>query len=92
MVLSGIPDLSRLPPSSRLQTGSGATLAVDLENRPCNLPARTIDEVSPGLGKRFRAAAANRRWVAAWVERPGTLRVGDRMRLHLPTRRPWSGA
>lgn len=92
LVLSGIPDLTRLPPSSRLQSGSGATLAIDLENRPCHLPAKTIDEDMPGFGRRFKAAAANRRGVAAWVERPGTLRIGDRMRLHLPTQSPWNAA
>ena len=92
LVLSGIPDLTCLPPSSRLQNGSGATLVIDLENRPCNLPAETIDENAPGFGRRFKAAAANRRGIAAWVERPGMLRVGDMMRLHLPSQRSWKGA
>ena len=34
MVVEGIPDFSHLPPSSRLQGEGGATLVVDLENRP----------------------------------------------------------
>jgi hypothetical protein len=39
MVVSGIPDFSHVPPSSRLQTERGTTLTVDMENRPCVLPA-----------------------------------------------------
>ncbi|MGH8432123.1 MAG: MOSC domain-containing protein, partial [Solimonas sp.] len=35
VVTSGIPDLTLLPPSSRLQFPSGATIVVDMENEPC---------------------------------------------------------
>lgn len=71
LVLKGLPDLSHLPPSSRLQAPSGATLVVDMENRPCLLPARVIDEHLPGAGVRFRPAARGRRGITAWVEREG---------------------
>ena len=40
LVLSGIVDFSHLPPGSRLQATNGTTLVIDMENRPCNLPAR----------------------------------------------------
>lgn len=92
LVLSGLPDLSHLPPASRLQSDQGTTLTVDLENGPCHLPAKVIDEDAPGHGRRFKAAAQDRRGVTAWVERPGPLKIGDRMRLHIPTQRPWAGA
>ncbi|WP_370736657.1 hypothetical protein [Jannaschia seosinensis] len=39
LVVSGIPDLTYLPPSSRLQAEGGATMVVDMANRPCHLPA-----------------------------------------------------
>ena len=92
VVLEGIPDLSHLPPASRLQGEGGATLVVDVENIPCLQPARTIERARPGHGRAFKAAAEGRRGVVAWVERPGTLRLGERMRLHVPSQRPWTGA
>ena len=77
------------PPSSRLQGPDGTTLVIDMENRPCNLPARVIEGLLPGAGKRFKTAAKGRRGVTAWVERPGLLRLGDVVRLHIPDQRPW---
>src|SRR5690606_23608163 len=71
MVIEGIPDFSHVPPSSRLQAPSGATLVIDMENRPCQLPARVIETAMPGIGKRFKPAAEGRRGVTAWVEREG---------------------
>lgn len=92
VVVEGIPDLSHLPPASRLQADSGATLVVDLENGPCLQPARTIERARPGHGKDFKAAAKGRRGLTAWVEREGILRLGARLRLHVPTQQPWSGS
>lgn len=90
MVIAGIPDFTHLPPSSRLQFASGATLVVDMENRPCQLPAKGIEARFPGAGARFKAAAQGRRGVTAWVEREGPLRVGDRVTLHVPDQRAWA--
>ncbi len=90
MVISGIPDFTFIPPSSRLQTPSGATLTVDMENRPCTLPARVIEEDAPGYGKAFKPAAANLRGVTAWVECEGLIKVGDAIKLHLPDQRAWN--
>jgi len=89
MVVRGIPDFTHVPPSSRLQTATGTTLVVDMENRPCHLPAKVIDEDAPGKGKAFKTAAKGRRGVTAWVEREGILRVGDTVTLHVPDQRPW---
>ena len=90
MVVQGIPDLSHLPPSSRLQAEGGATLVVDMQNRACVLPAKPIEAALPGFGKAFKAAASGRRGVTAWVEREGLLRVGDLVRLHVPDQRAWT--
>lgn len=90
MVISGIPDFSRLPPSSRLQVEGGATLVVDMENRPCTLPARPIETRHEGFGRAFKPAAAGRRGITAWVEAEGVLRVGARVRLHIPDQRAWA--
>lgn len=90
VVIEGIPDLSHLTPSSRLQSESGATIVVDRLNIPCTYPARAIERAHPGFGKAFKPAGAGRRGVTAWVERPGVLKVGDRMRLHVPSQRAWA--
>lgn len=89
MVIEGIPDLSHLPPSSRLQADGGATLVVDMENRPCVLPAKPIEAAHPGFGKRFKTAAKGRRGITAWVEAEGMLRLGQRIVLHVPDQPVW---
>ncbi|MCI5040993.1 MAG: sulfurase [Donghicola eburneus] len=89
IVIEGIPDFTHVPPSSRLQAESGATIVIDMENRPCHLPAKVIEEEAPGKGRAFKAAALNRRGVTAWVERPGALKVGDTLRLHIPDQPVW---
>lgn len=89
MVLRGLPDFSHLPPSSRLQAPSGATVTVDMQNRPCQFPARSIETVEPGKGKGFKRAAAGRRGVTASVAREGRVAVGDVLTLHIPDQRPW---
>jgi hypothetical protein len=90
MVLRGIPDLSHLPPGSRLQGPTGATLVVNLNNRPCTIPARAIETAHPGFGAKFKPAAQGRRGITAWVEREGILALGDELRLHVPEQRPWA--
>lgn len=91
LVVRGIPDFSHVPPSTRLQAPSGATLVVDMENLPCHLPAAVIDEAAPGKGKAFRTAAKGRRGVTAWVERPGRIAPGDALRLFVPAQPAWKG-
>jgi len=92
IILEGIEDFSHVPPSSRLQAENGVTLTIDMQNRPCQLPAREIEADLPGHGKLFKLAAKGRRGVTAWVERPGGLKVGDKLRLHVPDQRPWKCA
>ncbi|MGI1662989.1 MOSC domain-containing protein [Palleronia sp. KMU-117] len=89
LVIEGIPDFTHVPPASRLQGPDGVTLVVDMENRPCHLPAKVIDEDAPGHGKAFKGAAAGRRGVTAWVEREGWLRLGETLRLHIPDQPVW---
>ncbi|SFR32525.1 MOSC domain-containing protein [Yoonia tamlensis] len=89
MVVKGIPDFTHLPPSSRLQFADGSAIVVDMENRPCNLPAKVIAQENPEAGRKFKAAAENKRGVTAWVEREGRVQVGDSVRLHVPDQRAW---
>ena len=90
MVVRGIPDFTHVPPSSRLQLPDGATLVVDMENRPCHLPAKPINAEHPGAGDKFKIAAKGKRGVTAWVEREGVCRIGDAVRLHVPDQRAWA--
>lgn len=90
IVLRGIPDFTHVPPSSRLQAESGLTIVIDMENRPCVLPGREIEAETPGKGAAFKPAAKDRRGITAWVERPGSLRVGEKMKLFVPDQRPWA--
>lgn len=89
IVVDGIPDFSHIPPSSRLQSQDGVTVTVDMQNRPCVLPAKTIEAAKPGQGKAFKSAANGKRGVTAWVECEGTLRLGDTLTLHVPDQRAW---
>jgi hypothetical protein len=89
MVVQGLPDFTHIPPSSRLQGESGATLVIDMENHPCTLSAREVEHARPSHGIGFKPAAKGLRGVTMWVERPGTLRVDDQLRLHIPNQRAW---
>lgn len=91
LVVRGLEDFSHVPPGSRLLADSGACLVVDMENRPCTLPAGPIEGAHPGFGTRFKAAAKGRRGVTAWVEAAGLLALGDRLRLFVPDQPAWAG-
>ena len=90
MILRGIPDFTHVPPSSRLLAASGACLTIDMENRPCTLPARPIEDQHQGFGARFKSAAKARRGVTAWVEAEGRIAIGDELRLFTPDQPAWS--
>jgi len=89
IMLEGIPDFSHLPPASRLISANGTSLCIDMENRPCNLPAKVINEDLPEKGAAFKRAAKGLRGVTAWVEAEGMLRVGDLLTLHVPDQPIW---
>ncbi len=87
VLTQGIPDLSLLPPSTRLQFPSGATLVVDMENRPCRLIAETVGQRHPEAEPKLVAAAQQRRGITAWVEREGRIAPGDEITLFVPPQR-----
>lgn len=90
MVVRGIPDFTHIPPSSRLQAPSGATVTVDMENRPCVYPSKSLETVHPGKGVGFKPAAKDRRGVCAWVAAEGRVAIGDILTLHIPDQRAWA--
>jgi hypothetical protein len=70
VLISGAPELTKLPPGTRLMFASGAVLVVDSENEPCI-------KVGKRVARGFVKAAHRLRGLVAWVERPGTIRRGD---------------
>ena len=88
LVVSGFPDFTRIPPSSRLILEDGAALVVDMENEACSFPGGLIDRQHPGRGKLFVKSAWGRRGVTAWVEREGDLWKGAEIALHIPPQTP----
>lgn len=89
LILQGLPDFSRLPPSSRLIASNGTSLVVDMENAPCRFPGDIIERHQPGKGRLFAKAAPGLRGITLWVERCGTLVIGDALRLHVPPACDW---
>ena len=79
----GIPLLTTLPPSSRLIFSGGVSLVVDMENEPCDGPAKEVEQRYPGKGRLFVKNALGRRGVTAWVEREGVLEQGDIVEVHM---------
>jgi MOSC domain-containing protein YiiM len=92
MVVRGIPDLTLLPPSSRLQFPSGAMVAIDAENHPCRYPADIIAKHHPETRMGFVKAAMHKRGVVGWVEAEGMIRTGDSITIWIPPQRIYSHA
>lgn len=87
LCVSGIHEFTTVPPSSRLIFTGGASLVIDMENAPCKFPGMIIEKHHPGFGERFAKSAIGLRGVTAWVEREGTINVGDDIALHVPPQR-----
>jgi hypothetical protein len=90
IVTIGIPDLTLLPPSTRLQFSSGATVVVDMENLPCKQIAEVVSEHYPETRLSLVPAAMHKRGVTAWVEREGEVRIGDEITLVIPPQRHYA--
>ena len=87
LVTSGIPDLTMLTPSTRMQFPSGATIVVDMENFPCRQVADVVAEHYPEPKAGLVASAINKRGLTAWVEREGVIAAGDDIILWVPQQR-----
>ena len=86
ILLSGVPELSRLPPRTLLWFPSGATVRIDGDNGPCKKSGAAIAAHVPGrpdLEFGFVKAAKHKRGLLGWVEREGQVRVGDSVKLRV---------
>ena len=90
IMINGFSDFTHIPPSTRLRAPSGATITIDMENRPCIFPGKSLETEYPGQGAKFGPAARDRRGVTAWVAAEGALALGDRLRLHVPDQPLWA--
>jgi hypothetical protein len=87
IVLRGVPNLSHLPPMTRIYFPETAAIALEGENHPCLFPGKAIQHAYPdraGLGKQFPKAAHHLRGVVGWIERAGMIRAGDTVRIDVP--------
>lgn len=87
ILVSGIPDLTLLPPSTRLQFPSGATVVVDMENHPCRQIAEVVGCHHPDVQDKVVKAAMHKRGVTAWVEREGEVKTGNAIKVVCPPNR-----
>ena len=86
LLLQGIPNLTRLPPMTRLFFGVGAVLVVQAENLPCQHPGKIIQEAysHPDLQVLFPKAGMHLRGLVACVERPGSILRGETVEVAIP--------
>lgn len=82
--LAGIDRLTALPRMTRLQFDGGATITLGGENLPCTITGALVEAAYGVPAHAFPKAAIGLRGVTGWVERPGTVRVGDNARLIAP--------
>ncbi|MDR6549753.1 MOSC domain-containing protein [Paenibacillus qinlingensis] len=84
IVISGVPELTKLPMGIRMMLPSGGGLVCEGENEPCSGPGRIIAEHYQDslLTKLFIQKAQQARGIVAYVERPGELKVGDLVQIY----------
>ena len=96
MVLTGIKDLSKLPPRTLLFFKGGATIKIDGQNAPCRFAGDEIakhypDQDRTPLALSFAKKAAGLRGLVGWVEKPGTVSAGESVTVQVPQQWIWEG-
>lgn len=89
ITLEGVPMLSMLPASTLLFFEGGATIKIDFQNGPCTIAGKSIaihlgDPDNKDIALGFPKHAKRRRGVLGWVEKPGTLTMGEKVVVQLP--------
>ena len=88
MLFEGIPNLTKLPPFTRIRIGKNpyiATLVVYEENLPCKFPQEEMEQAGVNVdGKAFAAAAKGKRGLVGWVEKGARINVGDPVQVLVP--------
>lgn len=94
ILLAGIPDLSLVPPRTRLVFAGGAVIRVDGDNVPCRFAGAAIASHNPGregLDLLFVQKARRLRGLVGYVEKPGTIKTGEAVTAHVPEQWIYTG-
>jgi hypothetical protein len=85
IVLSGYSKLTELPMGTRMMLPSGVGIICEGENEPCMGPGKLIAEHYgiEGLGQKFVKQAYKSRGIVGYIERPGEIKVGDKVEILL---------
>jgi MOSC domain len=92
LVFSDLPDLTGLPPGTKMLFEGGATLAIERENGPCRIAGGSIARHFPdreGIDLEFSKAARHKRGLVASVEKSGMITIGEAVTVHVPMQRPY---
>lgn len=81
--IRGIPYFSKLPPLTRIVFPDNAVLIVCDENEPCTGPGKVIEKEYGVPAHRFPREAYNLRGLVGVVERPGVIRVNDKVQVEI---------
>ena len=73
----GIPNLTTLPPMTRLVFEGGAVIMLGGENLPCVIAGGLVQDRYGVRAEAFPKAAMGLRGVTGWVEHPGVLTPGQ---------------
>lgn len=87
LALSGIPSLTQMPPGTRLYFENGVGIVVEGENMPCTTAGASLQAQFPereGIASAFPKWALGKRGLIGWVERPGTIHIGEAVQVLLP--------
>lgn len=90
LIFEGIPSFSKLPPLSHIiinpESPEFVSLIVFEENGPCQHPNKVIAKETAGQTWKstFMVAAKGLRGTVGWVDKPGFIRVGDKVEVLIP--------
>jgi hypothetical protein len=87
LLISGIDALTSLPPRSLLMFDGGVTIRIDGYNVPCRFSGRSVARHfadRENLDLAFVNHARYRRGLVGWVEKPGTIRLGEKLEVRVP--------
>ncbi len=89
LVISGIPNFSSIRSLSHIfvnpESEDAPVLTVFEQNKPCHIAHKAIldsHDKEPQLN--FAKAAENIRGLVGWVDKPGIIRKGDRIKIRFP--------
>lgn len=88
ILIEGVPQLSWLPIGSRIFASSGAVLLIEAQNAPCRIAGKAIaNHLAPdqreGIDLAFARKAVGRRGLVATVERSGSIRRHDDIKIQI---------